>query len=255
MPVAQREAPLGLRQRVSPAWVFFALVAVYAALEFFTPGGAAWLLVVLVPWGAVLGFGLIRRILRQTIWRLRNRLIVTYVFIAVVPIVLIVALAAVGTWIVVGQVAVYMVNAQLQRRVASLAAPARLISEANAQDRAALIEHLAPAIGAVTTGLEVLVTGKQTLRFPATSTIEGPPAGVTDFSGYAFRNGVYYCAAVASNGGTRGKDARWAGTNQNLRRGRGGRTMAVWNRVRSRHRLVRRRPWRPCGSGRTRSSA
>ncbi len=63
---------------------------------------------------------LIRQVLRQTIWRLRNRLIVTYIFIAVVPIVLIVALAAVGSWIVVGQVAVYLVNAQLERRAASL---------------------------------------------------------------------------------------------------------------------------------------
>src|SRR5579859_1606985 len=47
--------------------------------------------------------------MRQSIWRLRNRLMVTYLFIAVVPIVLILALAAVGTWIVAGQMAIYLV--------------------------------------------------------------------------------------------------------------------------------------------------
>jgi len=45
----------------------------------------------------------------RLIWRLRNRLIVTYVFVGAVPIVLILALAYFGTWIVVGQVATYLV--------------------------------------------------------------------------------------------------------------------------------------------------
>jgi sigma-B regulation protein RsbU (phosphoserine phosphatase) len=52
----------------------------------------------------------------KLIWRLRNRLIVTYVFIGVVPFVLVLVLAFFGTWIVVGQIATYLVSSELTRR-------------------------------------------------------------------------------------------------------------------------------------------
>jgi sigma-B regulation protein RsbU (phosphoserine phosphatase) len=194
---------LELRKRVTPVWAFFTLAALYAVLAWTGQGWAGLLLVVLVPLGAVLGFRLVRDLTRQTIWRLRNRLIVTYVFIAVVPILLIVALAAVGTWIVVGQVAVYLINAQLQRRAASLELPARLISEAKPADRAAVIAQLTPALEKVTPGLMVLVTGGETLRWPAGSLLEAPPPALASYTGYIFRKGHHYCAAIASSGATR----------------------------------------------------
>jgi sigma-B regulation protein RsbU (phosphoserine phosphatase) len=61
---------------------------------------ALLLTLALVSYGLIL---LVRLALRHSklIWRLRNRLIVTYVFIGVVPIVLILVLAFFGTWIVV----------------------------------------------------------------------------------------------------------------------------------------------------------
>ena len=79
------------RTSTLPAWIFAALSALYAALQWSGRAYAVLLLAVLAPLGAFLAFRLIRHALRQTIWRLRNRLIVTYVFIAVVPILLIVA--------------------------------------------------------------------------------------------------------------------------------------------------------------------
>jgi phosphoserine phosphatase RsbU/P len=42
---------------------------------------------------------LARRGLRKAIWRLRNRLIAAYIFIAVVPVVLILLLAAIATYV------------------------------------------------------------------------------------------------------------------------------------------------------------
>ena len=191
-----------LRKRVSPEWLFFALAALYAALTWIGISGAALLLVALVPLGAMLGFRLLRHLLRQIIWRLRNRLIVTYIFIAVVPIMLIVALTAVGTWIVVGQVAAYLISAQLERRAASLEVPARLIAAARPQDRATLIGQVAPELERTTPGLEVLVAGDQTLRYPPGGTLEAPLATLRNYTGYAFRKGRYYCVSIASNGGT-----------------------------------------------------
>ena len=83
--------------------VFAALLVLYSVFEWGLKAETAadFLFVALAIAGVLLGFRLIRRF----IWRLRNRLYVTYVFIGVVPIVLILALAASGTYITAGQVA------------------------------------------------------------------------------------------------------------------------------------------------------
>lgn len=56
----------------------------------------------------------------RLLWRLRRRLIVTYLFIAVVPIVLIVALVVVGGFIINGQFAAFLVNMRLRNRANQL---------------------------------------------------------------------------------------------------------------------------------------
>ena len=70
--------------------------------------------------GAWLAIRLSRIALRKAIWRLRNRILVTYVLIAVVPILLIVALAGLGTYMLAGQVAVYLARSEFDRRVGSM---------------------------------------------------------------------------------------------------------------------------------------
>ncbi|MBZ5581461.1 MAG: HAMP domain-containing protein, partial [Acidobacteriia bacterium] len=62
----------------------------------------------------------LRRAMRKAIWRLRNRLIVAYLFIAVVPIVLILSLAVLGYWVLVGQMAAYFVRTDLANRERSI---------------------------------------------------------------------------------------------------------------------------------------
>ncbi|MCI0627420.1 MAG: SpoIIE family protein phosphatase [Acidobacteria bacterium] len=53
---------------------------------------------------------------RRTVWRLRNRLILAYAFIGVVPIVLILAMLGIGMYILMGQVATYLMTAEMNRR-------------------------------------------------------------------------------------------------------------------------------------------
>ena len=67
---------------------------------------------------------LARRALRNLIWRLRNRLIVAYLFIAVVPIVLVIGLLAGAVVPCVGQTAVYLVNTALDARMRQPSFPA-----------------------------------------------------------------------------------------------------------------------------------
>src|SRR6266576_3496694 len=77
--------------------------------------------------GIILGIAtlvrLARSAMRNLIWRLRNRLIVAYLFIAVVPIVLILVLLAGTAYLVVGQTAVYLVDTALNNRMRVLDFP------------------------------------------------------------------------------------------------------------------------------------
>ncbi len=56
------------------------------------------------------------RLFRRTVWRLRNRLILAYVFIGVVPITLILVMLGLGMYILMGQVATYLMTAEFNRR-------------------------------------------------------------------------------------------------------------------------------------------
>src|SRR5450756_3041102 len=75
-----------------------------------------------------------RMALRNLIWRLRNRLIVAYLFIAVVPIVLILALMLVTSWALVGQMAVYLSYRELGNRMDLLNFRAEALTRAPARD-------------------------------------------------------------------------------------------------------------------------
>src|ERR1700681_1969856 len=59
---------------------------------------------------------------RRVLWRLRNRLIVTYVFIGVIPAVLLVAMALITLYGLAGQFAVFVVTSEIDSQLRSLEA-------------------------------------------------------------------------------------------------------------------------------------
>src|ERR1700681_3789334 len=67
-----------------------------------------------------LALRLMRLAIRRGIWRLRNRLLAAYLFMAVVPILLIGTLAVVGIRAAASQLAVYLVTSELDRRIEGL---------------------------------------------------------------------------------------------------------------------------------------
>src|SRR6185436_16754238 len=91
---------------------FLLLLLADIALFFFAGTAALGAIVTVVV--AVLGAILVVRLgvitLHRKIWQLRNRLIVSYLFIAVVPLILVMALAAIAGYVIVGQVAIYAVT-------------------------------------------------------------------------------------------------------------------------------------------------
>jgi len=162
---------------------------------------AVLLTLILVSGSVVLGGRLALRH-SKLIWRLRNRLIVTYVFVGVVPIVLILGLAFLGTWIVAGQIATYLISSELSRRAIALENPARFLSEAPAGERAAVMKELAPLLADRFPGFQVLVTGDQPYHYPADSNLEAPPDGWGKYTGIVNRKGKYALMALARSGNT-----------------------------------------------------
>ena len=103
---------------------FLVLITAYAALGWIAPRGGFRLVVEIATFIAGIWFAirLLRLVARQSLWRLRHRLLVTYLFIAVVPIVLIAGLAALAGYMLSYQLAAYLVTTELDRRGEGLAA-------------------------------------------------------------------------------------------------------------------------------------
>ncbi len=92
--------------------------------------GLLWLLF----WGSAIASGaygisrLIRLFKDRVLWRLSRRLAVTYVFIAVIPVVLILALVALAVTMINGQLAAYLVSLKLREQVEELRQVNRVIA-------------------------------------------------------------------------------------------------------------------------------
>jgi len=97
----------GIRIPLSSLFVFLSFAAV------------AYLLIRLVPWAR-----------KQLLWRLRNRLIVAYVFIAVVPVVLLLTIVGLGLVLLELQIGAHLFRDDLQTRISIIAADADSIAAA-----------------------------------------------------------------------------------------------------------------------------
>jgi len=113
-----------------PGWleivfVFLLLCDVGLSLLPGAAGAGAVLTVACYVTGLLVLVRFVRKNLKPALWRLRNRLIVSYMFIAVVPIALLMLLVVNAGRVLMGQVAVYLVTTELERRMAGASAPPR----------------------------------------------------------------------------------------------------------------------------------
>ena len=194
----------GLAVRLlKPRWIALALVALDLILVLIGQTGILMLLLTsgLGIWGVVaLGSMLFRR--SRVIWRLRNRLIVTYVFIAVVPTLLLLALAFIGGYFVAGQMAAYLVNTALDRRAEALASPARVLSQTPAPERARQASAIAAVLRERMPGLRIFVSGQPDYQYPTDGTLSAPDAAWKDFTGTLVKDGQSWSTAISRASGT-----------------------------------------------------
>lgn len=129
-----------------------------------------------VFFGLLALFGLVRRTVRGAIWRLRNRLIAAYLLIAVVPVVLILLLVGLAGYVVIGQMAVYLVNTELHSRTEALVRQANgLAMIPVGVDPERGLNRLTLFMRNVFPEFELRATGTRDIRMPATTTLDHPP--------------------------------------------------------------------------------
>ena len=169
--------------------LFLVLMAIWALLYFTGMGQkyqmATALSAIFMGMLAIVKVG--RMAMRNLIWRLRNRLIVAYLFIAVVPIVLILALMLVTSYALIGQMAVYLVNRELDNRMRTLSFPAETLTRAPARDPQTALTRSLPMLRRGFPSFEMLATGEQTFRYPPDSNLSSPPEPWKNASGLITR--------------------------------------------------------------------
>jgi sigma-B regulation protein RsbU (phosphoserine phosphatase) len=169
------------------------------------PNAQWWLACFLFLLGLVVAFRLAVRGLRKAIWRLRNRLIAAYVFIAVVPVVLILLLAGIASYVVIGQMAVYVVSTELRHRQAALLRSAEALARVPVTDPATALPRFESMTRGAFPEFALLINGRRELRFPPNNTISQPPAEWKRASGLIVKQEggaerLYAWAHVTENG-------------------------------------------------------
>lgn len=171
---------------------------------------ADWLAVIAIVLGAIAIARAARGWMKKAIWRLRNRLIVAYLFIAVVPIVLITALLGLAGYAVIEQMSIYLVNRELDHRESSLLRQAEASAHFPMRDPETAINRFRLSMRNVFPDAHLLITGHENLRYPENSDLSHPPAewaaferesGTEHSSGLVVRdNKLYVWAHVVVNG-------------------------------------------------------
>src|SRR5262249_28847057 len=77
----------------------------------------------------LLAITLVRPLVRKLVWRVRNRLLVTYFLIGVVPVVLMVIFVCIGFYLVLGHTANYLLKSEVERREGQVYSSAERLAE------------------------------------------------------------------------------------------------------------------------------
>lgn len=183
--------------RAGMAFVAFALLYLALGLMPSSRLARAVALLAMLVSGIWMCVAVLRRLRGQLIWSLRNRLLVTYLFIAAVPMLLIALLTYMGGRALISQLAVYMVTSQLQRRIDTLESFTESVVRTDSAIRPFLMERSLDLFYADRfPGVEILLRERgEEIRYPEGATpasIPAPLPGWEKTSGVLVRDGKFY---------------------------------------------------------------
>ena len=171
------------------------LLLVYVCLLLVAPHGLFITLVelTLLAAGGWLVFRVARMGVRKVIWRLRNRLLVAYLFIAVVPVLLIVALAGLSFFILTRQLGANVARDELDHRIARLHAATEAIAHYDAASRARALRGAVHFLSGRFAGLSMILRQSGSMSVaPEEAGVSAPPAGWGEESGILFHQHRFF---------------------------------------------------------------
>lgn len=180
--------------------IFLAVLALWVVFSLFgiARGFTTFLAFVEICLGTVLLFRAARYLIHQSVWRLRNRLIVTYLLIGLLPVFLILTLVVMGGYIIAGQVAVFLISSELDRRTQALTEPAQILSWSSGENRGRVLNQMAPFVRNHFPRIQMLIHSDADFHYPEDSVLQAPPTGWSDHAGLLRRGGHFFSWAHVS---------------------------------------------------------
>ncbi|HEV2314914.1 MAG TPA: PP2C family protein-serine/threonine phosphatase [Candidatus Acidoferrales bacterium] len=188
-----------------------AIVFIFFVLSWATPLGrylsslGAWRVILFVIAAGYLIVRLLRWARRRLLWGLRNRLIVAYIFIAVVPVVLLLAMVALSGYLLYFQLGAHLLQDDLSERVSEVSHIAETLDETIENDAAkgltinsrALLER--PGIAAMLTAAGKRLPGLEVHLPESAAAIGSNTRPVPGFTGLAQSAGNLWIEAVVAS--------------------------------------------------------
>lgn len=176
--------------------LFVAAVLVYAAIAVagLSAASKAVALIAATGLGIAVAVKQLARLVRRGIWRLRNRLVVSYLFIAVVPILLLLILSEMGAYVMSSQVGAYLLSTEMERRIAYFRSTTTSLANIPRKERAEAVRRTGFIWRDRFPGLEILVRDEkgEVSKFPEESRITFPPAGHGNTAGIVLKDGTFH---------------------------------------------------------------
>jgi phosphoserine phosphatase RsbU/P len=159
-------------------------------------GSGRWALLfalITLPLACIVAFRLLRQLQRRGLWSVRNRLLCVYGLIGVLPLLLVLVLIGLGAWAVTSELAIYLANSALDRRISTIqyAVEALRHLPQDQQLKAApeIVKHFASTLP----GLRVYMKDASGLhRFPPQSPDLKLPEGWNNVSGLLVSDSRFY---------------------------------------------------------------
>jgi len=145
---------------------------------------------------------------RHLLWSLRNRLIVAYLFIAVVPVLLLLSMALLSAYIIYSQLGAYLLYDEFQRRIEDVKEAAETVASAVAADAGpgAVLNQITPSVAALIQARQTSLPGIEIQPYVGQSLLMRIGNGtLQEFSGLAYTGKGLELLAIESRQTARGR--------------------------------------------------
>ncbi len=162
---------------------------------------AALFFLALIPPAIILALRSLRWLRRNSLWSVRDRLLVVYGLIGVLPILLLFALVAIGAWALMNELAVYLASSALERRVDSVNAATEALRRLPTAEREVAAAQVAAAFDRTLPGITFYFkdqTGAH--RYPPGAPALDIPPGWKDVTGLMVLDSRFYAWAHRIDG-------------------------------------------------------